>query len=51
MYLKLDNKMNFLNLPLVSWVNGTIMIGIFALVVVGLVVAVFLLMKNDKKAK
>ena len=43
--------MNFLNLPLVSWVNGTIMIGIFALVVIGLVVAVFLLMKNDKKAK
>ncbi len=43
--------MNFLNLPLVSWVNGTIMIGIFALVVVGLVVAVLLLMNNDKKAK
>jgi hypothetical protein len=42
--------MIFLNLPLVSWINGTIMIGIFALVVVGLVVAVFLLMNNDKKA-
>lgn len=41
--------MNFLNLPLVSWVNGTIMIGVFALVVVGLVVAVYLLMATDKK--
>ncbi|WP_274704105.1 hypothetical protein [Polaribacter marinus] len=43
--------MNFLNTPLVSWVNGTIMIGIFALVVVGLVVAVYLLMSNDKAKK
>lgn len=43
--------MNFLNIPLVSWVNGTIMIGVFALVVVGLVVAVYLLMATDKKAK
>ncbi|WP_254917156.1 hypothetical protein [Polaribacter haliotis] len=43
--------MNYLNIPLVSWVNGTIMIGIFALVVIGLVVAVFLLMNSDKKAK
>ena len=43
--------MNFLNIPQVSWVNGTIMIGIFALVVIGLVIAVFLLMNNDKKAK
>ncbi|WP_299064538.1 hypothetical protein [uncultured Polaribacter sp.] len=43
--------MNFLNLPLVSWVNGTIMIGIFVLVVIGLVTAIFLLMKTDKKAK
>ena len=43
--------MNFINIPQVSWINGTIMIGIFALVVVGLVVAVFLLMNNDKKAK
>jgi hypothetical protein len=41
--------MNFLNLPLVSWVNGTIMIGVFALVVIGLVVAVYLLMATDKK--
>ncbi len=37
-------------MPLVSWTNGTIMIGVFALVVVGLVIAVFLLMNNDKKA-
>ena len=42
--------MNFLNLPLVSWVNGTIMIGVFALVVIGLIVAVYLLMSTDKKA-
>ena len=41
--------MKFLNLPLVSWTNGTIMIGIFALVVIGLVVAVYLLMSTDKK--
>ena len=43
--------MSFINTPLVSWVNGTIMIGIFALVVVGLVIAVYLLMSTDKKAK
>ncbi|WP_262712844.1 hypothetical protein [Polaribacter sp. IC073] len=43
--------MKFINLPLVSWVNGTIMIGVFAVVVVGLVVAVYLLMSTDKKAK
>lgn len=43
--------MNYLSIPLVSWLNGTIMIGVFALVVVGLVVAVFLLMNSDKKAK
>lgn len=43
--------MNFLNIPLVSWVNGTIMIGVFALVVIGLVIAVYLLMSTDKKAK
>jgi hypothetical protein len=40
--------MNYLNLPLVSWTNGTIMIGVFVLVVIGLVVAVFLLMNSDK---
>lgn len=43
--------MNFLNLPLVSWVNGTIMIGVFALVVVGLIAAVVLLMNSDKPKK
>jgi hypothetical protein len=40
--------MNYLNLPLVSWINGKIMIGVFVLVVIGLVVAVFLLMNSDK---
>jgi hypothetical protein len=43
--------MNFLNIPLVSWLNGTIVIGVFVLVVVGLVAAVFMLMNTDKKAK
>lgn len=43
--------MNFLNLPLVSWINGTIMIGVFVLVVIGLVAAVFFLMKTDTKKK
>lgn len=43
--------MNLLNLPLVSWTNGTIMIGVFALVVVGLVTAVILLMNSDKTKK
>ncbi|WP_299016114.1 hypothetical protein [uncultured Polaribacter sp.] len=42
--------MSYINLPLVSWINGTIMIGVFALVVVGLVVAIFLLMNSDKKS-
>lgn len=43
--------MNFLNIPLVSWLNGTIIIGVFVLVVIGLVAAVFILMNTDKKAK
>ncbi len=43
--------MSFLTLPQVSWTNGTIMIGVFALVALGLVVAVFLLMNSDKKPK
>lgn len=43
--------MSFLNLLLVSWVNGTIMIGVFTLVVIGLLIAVYLLMSTDKKAK
>lgn len=43
--------MSFLNSPLVSWTNGIIMIGVFALVVIGLVAAVFLLINNEKKPK
>ncbi|WP_188598005.1 hypothetical protein [Polaribacter pacificus] len=35
--------------PLVSWTNGTILIGVFAVVCVGLVAAVILLMSTDKK--
>ena len=42
--------MKFLNIPLVSWTNGTIMIGVFALVVIGLVATIFLLMNSDKKS-
>jgi len=40
-----------LTLPLFSWLNGTVMIGIFVLVVIGLVAAVFMLMNNDKPKK
>ena len=40
-----------LNLPLVSWTNGTIMIGIFALVCVGLVVTLLLLINSGSKSK
>ncbi|WP_339660497.1 hypothetical protein [uncultured Polaribacter sp.] len=43
--------MNYVTLPLVSWINGTIMIGVFVLVVVGLIAAVFLLMNSDKPKK
>lgn len=42
---------HFLNLPLVSWANGTVMIGVFVLVVIGLVAAVLLLMNSDKPKK
>lgn len=39
-------------LPLYSWNNGAfIMIVIFALVIIGLVGAVFLMMNNDTKKK
>lgn len=38
-----------LNLPLVSWTNGTIMIGVFALVCVGLVIALLLLVNSGNK--
>ncbi|MFD2529563.1 MULTISPECIES: hypothetical protein [Polaribacter] len=43
--------MDFLNFPLVSWVNGTVMIGVFAVVVIGLIAAIFLLINSDKKVK
>lgn len=39
------------NISLVSWTNGTIMIGIFVLVVIGLVAAVLMLMNSDKPKK
>mgnify|MGYP000300691797 CR=1 FL=1 len=39
----------FNTLPLVSWTNGTIMIGIFALVCIGLVVALLLLVFGGAK--
>ncbi|WP_281499724.1 hypothetical protein [Allomuricauda sp. SCSIO 64092] len=38
-----------LTLPLVSWDNGILMIGVFALVVVLLIAAVFMLMNSGKK--
>ena len=38
-----------LNLPLVSWINGTIMIGVFALVCIGLVVTLLLLINSGSK--
>jgi hypothetical protein len=41
-----------LMLPLYSHQNGTfIMVGVFALVIIGLIGAVFLLMGSDKKKK
>ncbi len=43
--------MSLSRLPLVSWINGTIMIGVFALVVIGLVIAVILLMNSGKKTQ
>jgi len=44
--------MNKIFLPLYSWDNGAfIMIGIFALVIIGLIGAVFLMMGSDKKKK
>ena len=38
-----------LNFPLVSWTNGTIMIGVFVLVAIGLVVALLLLIISGSK--
>jgi len=43
--------MEFLNMPLVSWVNGTIMIGVFALVVIGITATVIILASSDKKTE
>jgi hypothetical protein len=43
--------MSLVSLPLVSWTNGTIMIGVFVAVVIGLIAAVYILMNSDKKAK
>ncbi|WP_262897088.1 hypothetical protein [Allomuricauda sp. CAU 1633] len=37
------------SIPLVSWENGILMIGVFALVVVVLVVAVLAMMNSGKK--
>ncbi len=36
-------------LPLVNWSNGIIMIGVFAAVVIGLVVALLIFMNSGKK--
>lgn len=36
-------------LPLVNWVNGTVMIGVFALVSVGLITMLLLFMNSGKK--
>jgi hypothetical protein len=44
--------MRNLALPLYSWDNGAfIMIGVFTLVILGLVGIVFLMMNTDKKKK
>jgi hypothetical protein len=38
-----------INIPLVSWTNGTIMIAIFGLVCVGLVATLLILINSGKK--
>lgn len=43
--------MSFTNIPLVSWGNGTIMIGVFAIVVVILISVVYALINSDKNSK
>jgi len=43
--------MLFTNLPLVSWTNGTIMIGVFVVVVVGLIATLLLLINSGGKTK
>ena len=40
--------MLFTNLPIVSWTNGTIMIGVFTFIVVVLILAVLLLINSGK---
>ena len=42
--------MSLINLPIVSWVNGTIMIGVFVVVVIALLAVVYSLINGDKKA-
>ncbi|MFC2109060.1 hypothetical protein ACFLSU_00680 [Bacteroidota bacterium] len=41
----------FNTIPLASWTNGIVLIGVFALVCIGLITAVILLMYTDKKKK
>jgi hypothetical protein len=43
--------MLFTNLPLVSWTNGTIMIGVFVVVVIGLIATLLLLINSGGKIK
>ena len=43
--------MNSQTISLVSWTNGTIMIGVFAIVCVGLISVILLLINSDKKNK
>lgn len=43
--------MSQLFIPLVNWSNGIIMIGVFALVVVVLIVVMFSLINSEKKSK
>lgn len=44
--------MNKLTLPLYSWENGAIiMVGVFALVIIGIIGAVFLMMNSSNKKK
>ncbi|WP_299157017.1 hypothetical protein [uncultured Tenacibaculum sp.] len=38
-----------INIPLVSWTNGTIMIAIFGLVCLGLVATLLILINSGKK--
>ena len=46
-----DSIMQLVNLPLVSWTNGTIMIAIFGLVCLGLITALLILINGGKKKK